>query len=229
MPALKIKRRELFAQNVAKGMSLTAAQLAAGYGGWSGNAAAMAKFPDVAARIKELKEQRVRDEAMRIAHMGEAEVHEFLNPELNLRWYLKELHKTLRDTEDGLDTESRHKILTTMGLAMGFLRPNPPGRPRTNGKSEQVLSKAVRESQKEHKETREDADAGDAGEVPEADQYLDALADLAGDALKARAPRSRRVAPAPPSADDDAGAPGAAAEPDADADPEGGGVPGETA
>ena len=54
MPALKNPRRERFAQNVAQGMTLEAAFLAAGYKTPGGNSATVRWKPDVAQRIDEL-------------------------------------------------------------------------------------------------------------------------------------------------------------------------------
>jgi phage terminase small subunit len=50
------ERREKFCAGVASGLSLTAAARAAGYRGDKGNSSRMAKAPEVAARIRELRE-----------------------------------------------------------------------------------------------------------------------------------------------------------------------------
>ena len=55
MPQLSIASQELFAQNVARGKSLTDAQVIAGYELNSGNAHTLSHQPAVLARINELK------------------------------------------------------------------------------------------------------------------------------------------------------------------------------
>lgn len=57
MPALRNQRREQFAQERAKGATVKRAYQVAGYSVDRGNAARLAKTPEVAARVTELLEE----------------------------------------------------------------------------------------------------------------------------------------------------------------------------
>ena len=54
MPVLSNARRELFAQEIAKGRTITEAYVVAGYKDNDGNAAKMANHPEIIDRVKEI-------------------------------------------------------------------------------------------------------------------------------------------------------------------------------
>lgn len=62
MPTLTNTKHELFAQNLAKGMGVHDSYLNAGYTGTPQAATAVSKNPRVAARVKELIDQRYKNE-----------------------------------------------------------------------------------------------------------------------------------------------------------------------
>lgn len=121
MPEIKNKQHEKFAQHVASGYSQRQAYIAAGYKDNRGNAAQLAKKPDIRARINELKEQnfviesKVTDTLREIAEeKGEGKVP------LDKKWVLDRLVENALASMIGNQRSAANRALELLGKEFGM-------------------------------------------------------------------------------------------------------------
>jgi len=120
MPKLANNRREQFARARSKGMKLVECQKHAGYSPNTGSASALAKVPEVAARIRELKEMNEQSRYLKEQERRKI-LHEEGDPnEVTQRWVQIELYENLRLAREAGNLSAANKALDLLARSLNL-------------------------------------------------------------------------------------------------------------